>query len=678
MKKHFYKPIIITITLLFSFSGTASDIVIKADTKKAKKVKPIEYGFHYEEIGMIGEGGLHAELIRNRGFEEATPPKGLAVKDGLYQDVVNPTGNNKKVFHVDPLIGWTASPASYSPIRIERTLQNPMNENNPHSMLVTITEDITDYKGKAAVYNTGFYGMNFRKGIACHLSFYVKSNGYAGTLSYYLTDENGKPISEAGVVENPGKEWTRYEVTLVPKVDVERGMLSMVPSEAGRFQLDMVSLFPSDTWDNGKSIFRKDIMQNLKEYAPDFIRFPGGCIVHGVNEETMYHWKETIGDIAQRPGAWSKWAPYYRSDGLGYHEFYELCEYLGADAMYVIPTGMVCTEFLEEKGVHQFIHKEADIDYYIQEALDAIEYAIGTTDTRWGSERAKNGHSEPFPLKYVEIGNEDFGPVYYERYDKIYRAIKAEYPQLTLIANSIIFRTENDKRKYLKEFKSPEDIEVYDEHYYQSIEWAVDNHYKFDAYDRSGPDLFIGELGIGGKYPARILAEGIVKLSMERNADLNPLMADRPLMRSYDFLQGQPMVPLLLHTSSVSLKTFNYYLCKMLRDNKIDICYDTKVLGNSGTNASKTLFATIGKNGKTNEYIIKIINLSDQEQSVRLEIPAISREKTVNVTLLTAGEEDFVTPRTPDAVKMQQTEKKVGFPTDEKIAPYSFTVYRVK
>lgn len=648
-----------------------SDQRVRISLNKSKEVTPVTYGFHYEEIGMLGEGGLHAELIRNRGFEEANPPKGLAVKNGLYE-AVNPTGNNKQVFHVDPLTGWTTTPVGYSPLRIERTLENPLNKNNPHSMSVNITGDfIADSEG-IAIHNTGFFGINFVKGNDYKLTFYVKSNGYKGNLRFQLSDDKGLKISEAKVFSISGNDWTKYTATLTANSDCHRGMLSLIPDQKGRFQLDMVSMFPADTWDNGKSIFRKDIMQNLMDYRPDFIRFPGGCLVHGVNEETMYHWKETIGDMAQRPGAWSKWAPYYRTDGLGYHEFYELCEYLGADAMYVTPTGMVCTEWTEQVAPRVFKHIETDIDYYVNDALDAIEYAIGPVDSKWGAERAKNGHPKPFPLKYVEIGNEDFGQEYYPRYEKIAAAIQNKYPQIRIIANSIIFREENDKRKYIRDFVHPEKLQIYDEHYYQTIEWVKSDHYKFDTYDRKGPDIFIGELGISGRYPKNLLAEGVFKMSMERNGDMHPIMADRPLMRNYDFLEGQRMFPVFLHNSSQSVKTFNYYLCKMLRDNKIDRYYSVEVEN------QQEVFVTAGRDPETKELIVKVINLADETKDVNMIITGLKKNRYVTITELTAAPDQINVPGAPDKVKPLTEQKIMSFPLTEKIKANSFKVYRIR
>jgi alpha-L-arabinofuranosidase len=664
------KKIFLLSFLLVTVSLNAADDVITINLKSSKKVSPIEYGFHYEEIGMIGEGGLYAELVRNRSFEEATPPAGLAVKEGLYQDVVNPTGNNKKVFHVDPLIGWEVTPLSYSPVHIERTFLHPMNDKNPSSMAVSVSRDFNPAQSNVAIHNTGFFGMCFRESHEYRLSFYLRSEHYKGEILFRLSDENGLPVSGYLRFQPEGDGWQHFSGKLIADKEVKRGMLSIVPTVAGTFQLDVVSLFPADTWDRGNSVFRNDIMQNLADYAPDFIRFPGGCIVHGANEETMYHWKQTIGDLSQRPGAWSKWAPYYRSDGLGYHEFYELCEYLGADAMYVTPTGMVCTEWTESAGHHQFHQPDNDVNDYIKDALDAIEYAIGGAATPWGSERAKNGHPKPFPLTYVEIGNEDFGPVYYERYDLIASAIKAKYPQLKVICNSIIFEDENDKRKYIPEFPHPEKIEIFDEHYYQNVDWIKSDHYKFDTYKRSGPGLFIGELGIQAPYPKGMLAEGVEKLSLERNGDLHPLMADRPLMRNFDFLQGRPMQPVLLHDAGSSIKTFNYYLCKMLRDNKIDIYYDTKI------SQQDDVFATAGRDPQTKELIVKIINLSDSDKDIKIE--GVKGVKNVLETLLTAGPKQINTPLTPDAVSPVREEKKMNFPAQIRLKGNSFVIFRIK
>ncbi len=657
----------------------AAGQTISIDTGRPKKVAPILYGFHYEEIGMIGDGGLHAELVRNRSFEEATPPRGIAVQDGLYVGIPNPSaGGNKAVFQADPLTGWEATPLSYSPISIKRTAANPLNGRNTYSMEVSVSRDIKDAGGRAAIFNKGYFGMNIEAGKDYSLSFHILASRGDVALDFTLTDENGLPLSMPAGFDAPRGGWRRFEAKITATGSAAHGMLSITPRAGGTFQLDVVSLMPADTWDGGRSVFRSDIMRNLVDYSPDFIRFPGGCLVHGINHQTMYRWKQTIGDIAGRPGAWSKWAPYYRTDGIGYHEFLELCEYTGAKAMYVTSAGMVCTEFLQRDGDRTFRHEEVDLDYYIGDALDAIEYAIGPVNTVWGAERAKNGHPAPFPLEYVEIGNEDSGPVYYQRYEKIFNAIRAKYPHIKLIANSNIGRTPEDdrKRERIPQFADPSHVEIFDEHYYNTVEWAVRNHRKFDAYGRPGPALFIGELGMDGPYPVKILAEGIVKLSMERNADLRPMMADRPLMRNWDFIgRSSHMQPLLLHDSRTSVKTFNYYLCKLFRDNKIDIYYpaETEMPAGSG---SQTLFASAGFDSASGEYVVKVINMSADPAPVTLAGLGGPKPMRASVTTLTAAGDQANTPADPARTVPSVAVREMKAPIKQTVPGYSLTVCR--
>lgn len=648
--------------------------ILHIDKRKTHKVSRVKYGFHYEEIGMIGEGALYAELVRNRSFEEATPPVDLAVKNGLYQDVPNPRGKNKDVFHVDPLIGWTTYPLSYTPIFISRTEKNPLNKENRYSMLVNVTDDITN-NSEAMILNRGYYGMNLRKEVSYRFSMYIKIKNYTAPLQVMLVDEQGKRVSSPLVLDVKGTEWTKLIGILKPNQDVKRGMLAIRPLGKGQFQLDVVSLFPSDTWDDGKSVFRADIMQNLKEYAPDFIRFPGGCIVHGVNEATMYHWKKTIGPIENRPGQWSKWAPYYRTDGIGYHEFYELCEYLGADAMYVIPTGMICTGWVKQRSPWNFIQPGVNLDVYIQDALDAIEYAIGPVTSKWGALRAKNGHSAPFPLKYIEIGNEDFGPVYWERYEKIYQALHKRYPGLIYIANSIIGKENDDKRVDIAKFANPENVKVFDEHYYQPIEWVCKQHYRFDNYERGVADLFIGELGIDGRYPYNLLASGAVRMSIERNGDMNPLLAERPIMRHWDFMEHRQLQSMLLNGVDCSIKTSFYYLSKMFRDHTFDVCLDANIRGMKGL---QNVFVTMGYDSESKEYILKLINLKKQEVILQTEVNGFGKNVQAQKISLSLESGKNNTPEAPEVVRPVQSTVTLDLNEDLKLEASSMIVYRFK
>ena len=659
-----------------SFSPSSFDGTLYINKSKTRKVSPVKYGFHYEEIGMMGEGALHAELVRNRSFEEATPPAGLSVKNGIYENVPAPRSNEKKkVFQVDPLIGWTTYPLSYTPVFISRTDENPMSAENKYSMLVNVTEDITSYPD-ALILNRGYYGMNLRTDTSYRLSLFLKNKSYSAPLRVFLVDELGRQVSNVIELNVEKRDWTKYTGELKPRKNIQRGMLAIQPMSKGQFQVDVVSLFPSDTWNEGKSIFRKDIVRNLKEFSPDFIRFPGGCIVHGVNEETMYHWKKTIGPIENRPGQWSKWAPYYRTDGIGYHEFYELCEYVGADAMYVISTGMVCSGWVKQNPRWNFRHIDVDLDAYIQDALDAIEYAVGDTTTKWGAERAKNGHPAPFPLKYVEIGNEDFGPVYWERYEKIYQALSAKYPDLVYIANSVIRvagKENDDKRKDIPNFINPRNVKVFDEHYYNSIEWACKQHYRFDNYKRGVADLFIGELGIGGKYPYNLLATGAIRMSVERNGDLNPLFAERPVMRHWDFLEHRALLPMLINGVDCSVRTSFFYLAKMFRDNTFDVCLEAAIKGIEGM---QNIFVTMGYDTVSKQYILKLINLQDKKVTLKPEVSGFRHPVKAYKTslVLTPGKEN--TPFTPNEVQPVEAEVRLNLNQPLELEAASMVVYR--
>ena len=654
--------------------GTYGTLFINA--AQVKEVEPVKYGFHYEEIGMSGEGALHAELVRNRSFEEFVPPAGLAVKDGLYQGVPAPKGKNKSVYHVDPLIGWVSFPLSYSPVYIAVTDRNPLNGHNRYSLSVDVTEDIAVYDD-AAILNRGYYGMNLEPGVEYRLSFFVRNIDNAGALKIWLVGTSCERISPEYSVAFGKKGWKKVELTLSPDRADKRGMLAIHPTGPGRFQIDAVSLMPGNTWNGGKSVFRADIVRNLKEYSPDFLRFPGGCIVHGVNEETMYHWKKTLGPVENRSGQWSKWEPHYRTDGIGYHEFYELCEYIGADAMYVIPTGMICTGWVRQTSPWNFEQPEVDLDAYIQDALDAIEYAIGGTDTEWGGKRAKNGHPEPFPLKYIEIGNEDFGPVYRERYERIYQALHSVYPDLVYIANSIIGTENDDKRKDIPDFPAPSHIEVFDEHHYHDVRWACEGHYRFDAYERGVADLFIGELGLGGKYPENILATGAVRISLERNGDMNPLMAERPLMRHWDYLRhnGWHWNPMLWNSIDSSVKTSFYYISKMFRDNRIDKYFDSGIKDYAGI---QKVFADFGYDSGSGEYVLKLLNITDKHVVLDNEIPDFNGIVPADMTILDLSSRKNNTPVTPDVIVPES--RSVGLDLDGSfdVGPLSFVIYRFK
>ncbi len=590
---------------------------IYIDRSNPKPVSGVTYGWHYEEIGMIGDGGLYAEMLCNRNFSQSGTAPGMAVENGRYQNIPRADEPNRLPEFLPELNGWSAVGEGISIRRI--VLQEAR-----RSYAMEIERAGTKKGGMCGVSNTGFFGMHTQAGHRYRLSLYIASQGEPACVCAGIADKEGY-VTTTALIEGIGKTKTHYEVTITANRTVDDGFFILTPLQDGCMTVFFASLFPCDTWDGGRSVFRRDILQNMLDFKPEFLRFPGGCIVHGVNVETMYHWKETIEEIPDRKNSWCKWQPHWISNGIGYHEFYELCEYLGADAMYVAPCGLICTDWAFRKGDSEdFSHPDTDVEAYIQDCLDAIEYALGPADSFWGAKRAAKGHPEPFPLKYLSVGNEDFGPAYYERYKKFAAAVKSRYPQLVLIANSIVGNRKSgdweDKRKRLAEFGNLSDMDYFDEHYYDSGDWVFENFDRFDAYDRKEPGLMCLELGLHSAQPSDILYESVFLMMLEKNGDLKPVFAGRPLMRNWDYVKGE-LNPFYYHTNRESWKTVHYYAKKLFRDNRFDRLLLASCCRTDGKTAmdEETLFSTAGQDSATKDLIIKTVNLSAHPMEVRID-----------------------------------------------------------
>ncbi|MCI8923861.1 MAG: alpha-L-arabinofuranosidase [Lachnospiraceae bacterium] len=591
---------------------------IVIDTGNPKSVFPVIYGWHYEEIGMIGDGGLYAEMIRNRNFSESGTAPGMIVENGRYQNIPRADSPEHLPEFLPELTGWSTWGEGISISRVTFS-------DKERSYAMVVERGSSKKEQLCGVANTGFFGFHTQKGCRYRLSVYISSVNGKGSVRAGIVNKGGYVTSMVKIHDIP-KSKMHYEVFLTAGQTADDGVFLLTPQPDSCVTIFFISLFPCDTWDEGKSVFRSDIMQNMIDYKPEFLRFPGGCIVHGVNKETMYHWKETIKELPERKSSWCKWQPHWVSNGIGYHEFYELCEYLEADAMYVAPCGLVCTDWaFPKENKEDYSHPDTNVDDYIQDCLDAIEYAIGSVESYWGAKRAAKGHPKPFPLKYLSIGNEDFGPAYYDRYKKFSAAIKDRYPQLKLVANSIVGNRKNgdweNKRKRLSEFDTLCQMDYFDEHYYDSGDWIFENFDRFDDYDRIGPGLMCLELGLHSSQPSDILYESIFLMMLEKNGDLHPVFAGRPLMRNWDYVNGE-LNPFYYHTNSESWKTIHYYAKKLFRDNQFDQMFPTSCCRLDGKVLmdEETLFSTAGKDSVTKDLIIKTVNLS--QYSIKAHIDA--------------------------------------------------------
>ena len=501
------------LALVPAFAGIPAQISIDA-AHPSHPVSPMLYGIFFEDINCSADGGLYAELVRNRNFEDSDRPVHWSSITGAQVDL-----------SVDDSSGVSAK--------------------NPRSLKVTVKNRVS---GRAGVANDGFWGMSVEKGHKYDLSLYGKADAdFRGQLIASLESKDGKVYAQT-TLPSFGRSWKPCKATLTAKETDSQARLVLSTVAAGTFWVDMVSLFPRDTW-KGHGL-RPDLGEMLMGLKPAFVRFPGGCWVEGDTMKLAYRWKQTIGDLAERRTQHNIWQ-YEATHGIGYHEYLQLCEDLKAEALFVINCGMSHREVIPLDKMQEFV----------QDALDAIEYANGPASSTWGSVRARNGHPAPFHLKYMEIGNENGGPAYQERYALFYDAIKKRYPEIRLIANEWGGRPNNRP------------IEIVDEHYYSTPEFFMHNAAKYDSYDRQGRKVYVGEYAVtqnGGQGNLRAaVGEAAFMTGMERNSDVVLMASYAPLFANVNYKKWNP--DLICFDSSRSYGLPSYYVQKMFSENRGDV-----------------------------------------------------------------------------------------------------------
>ena len=527
------------------------------------------YGIFFEEISHAGDGGLYAELVQNRGFEDANLPP-ACVREGNF--IVPPrtphfdTGkpNNWRLPWdlTNPHPAWSLE-TSGGAGSIEIVADTPLNDATPHSLRVTVDAAPAGTSGPTLV-NEGHWGMGIRNGETYRLSFFARADGVTAVTAG-LRAEDGAAIGEARVALRGGG-WQKYETTIAARRADAKARLTLRFAPAGRIWLDMVSLFPSTTFRNRPNGLRPDIAQMIADLKPGFIRGPGGCFAEGITVEARPRWERTIGPLETRPGTYSPWG-YWSTDGFGYHEFLQFAADLGADALYVVNAGVSCSF---RSGT--FIPDE-DLEPLVQSALDAIEYAIGPTTSKWGALRAKNGHPAPFPLKYIEIGNEQQGARYGERVARFNKAIKAKYPQIKVALSSWIAGL--DRRAIDAVGK----IDIIDEHAYKPVNWAIENFDSFASYKREGWDLYIGEFatnaGVGRGNWIAAINDAAYMMSVEKNTDLVKLASYAPLLENVNRRNWEVN---MIHFDSTRLfARATYYVNKLFAEHLPTVALKTSV-----------------------------------------------------------------------------------------------------
>ena len=600
------------------------------------KIQPTMYGIFFEDINFAADGGLYAELIKNRSFE-----------------------------FDEPLTGWkqpntkTLSPNLDSGFLIIHTDASKTNKNYAR---ITVLND-KNY----LLENEGFRGIGIHQGEKYDFSLDLENvSGNIKEMKAELIDEKGQSIVAVSIPVL-GKGWQKYAAVFSPKRTVEKAKLQITFIGNGVVNMDMISLFPQDTWKGRKGGLRKDLVQKLYDLQPGFLRFPGGCIVEGRTLAERYQWKKTIGKVEDRENLINKWnngfahrltPDYWQSFGLGFFEYFQLSEDLGAEPLPILSCGMACQFNTAE------LVKMEDLDPYVQDALDLIEFANGDITTPWGKVRAEMGHLKPFNLKFIGVGNEQWGEDYIERYKVFEKAIHAKYPKITIVSGSGPSPDGEFFEYGWKELKKL-NAQIVDEHYYNSPEWFLQNAARYDKYDRRGPKVFAGEYAaqsVGVVKPENknnwltALSEAAFMTGLERNADVVTMTSYAPLLAHADGWQWTP--DLIWFNNLSTYATPNYYVQKLFSNNKGTDLLKITENGKAVTGQNK-LYSSAVFDEKSKEIIIKIVNADTQPKEVNLNTKNLRFDDKMIKIILSADTLDTENSFTSEPIQPKEKSESI-------------------
>ena len=619
------------LTSLTTFSQT--NLSVDMDNEIAE-IQPTMYGIFFEDINFAADGGIYAEMVKNRSFEFYNPKMGW----------VEPN-SDRHSFNEE---SGTAKTVKYSDIT-----------GNANYIQVTVNND----KGYELI-NEGYRGMGVKKGETYNLSVIAANeSGGISAIHFQLIGEDGEILAKTAVAPN-SSEWKTYESKLISNNTEEKAKLRITFEGTGKIALDVISLFPQDTWKGRKKGMRKDLVQLLDNLNPGFLRFPGGCIVEGRTLEQRYQWKKTVGPTDQREILINRWndefehrltPDYFQSFGLGYFEYFQLAEDMGAEPLPILSVGIAC-----QFNTGELVPME-NLDPYVQDALDLIEFANGPVDSYWGNIRSEMGHPEPFNMKYIGIGNEQWGEEYIERYKIFKDAIKGKYPRMIIISGSGPF-SDGDYFEYGWEELSKLEAEIIDEHYYKNPEWFRQNATRYDNYDRNGPKVFAGEYAaqsVATVSPENknnwetAMSEAAFMTGLERNADIVHLTSYAPLMAHKEGWQWTP--DLIWFDNLESYGTPNYYVQKLFSTNSGTDLISVKDNG-SDLSGQEDLYASAVKDSEKNEVILKLVNTSANKKEVNINFT--NGRLNGNGIIVTLRSEDLEAENSFDSPKNISPEEK--------------------
>ncbi len=661
MRNAFCLWLLLAMFLLGRLSGNAATITIQTDQPGAK-LNPGMWGIFFEDINLGADGGLYAELVKNRSFE--FPEALMGWSESGSRD--NPSNSN------------TASKPTQSQLTIRTNA--PFNVANPHYLRI-----VSDSPAAYGVANEGFRGIGVKAGEKYDFSAQVRAVAGSPALQIELVDGAGKILASERINRLPA-DWGLKQVTLRPKVTEARARLRVLVLGGGVVDLDMVSLFPQQTWKNRPGGLRSDMVQWLADLKPGFLRFPGGCIVEGHTLTNRYQWKTTIGPVAERKLIMNRWndefkhrptPDYYQTFGLGFYEYFQLCEDIGASPLPILNCGMAC----------QFNSGELvpldQLDPYIQDALDLIEFANGPVTSPWGAQRAAFGHPKPFNLKMLGVGNEQWDQQYIDRYAKFHAVLKARHPEIKLVSAAGPSPDDGHFKfawPKLRELHA----DIVDEHCYAKPDWFYHNTHRYDGYDRNGPKVFFGEYAAQSDKVVSVnnrnnlecaLAEAACMTGLERNGDVVRLASYAPL---FAHIEGWQWKPDLIWVDNLrSYGTPNYYVQKLFANNAGDTILPVKL----DAGGAEKIYASASAASAAGEVILKVVNGGSAPVSTRLEfVGAKHIASAVKVfTLASSNQQDENSFAEPRKVFPQASVCKIkGAQFDYTLPANSLTVLRLK
>jgi alpha-L-arabinofuranosidase len=618
------------------------DATITANISKNKKISDLLFGIFFEDINYAADGGLYGELIQNRDFEYALNDKEGRDNTWTHTKAWSLSGN-QGAFSIDTI--------------------SPIHLNNKHYAVLNITGTGT------GLVNEGFNGIALIKGEKYNFSVFVRNPDHKGKkLLVRLIGKNGEVYGET-IVNASSPDWKKVEGVIAVNKTISDASLVIEPQTLGSVALDMVSLFPQNTYKGHKNGLRADLAKTIADIHPRFVRFPGGCVAHGDGIGNIYRWKNTIGPLESRKPQRNLWG-YHQSAGLGYFEFLQFCEDIGAEPLPVIAAGVPCQNSATGGAGQQGGIPMCDMDNYVRDILDLIEYCNGDVKTTWGKKRAEAGHPKPFNLKYIGIGNEDLiTDIFEERFTKIFNTVKEKYPDITVIGTVGPFFEGSD---YVEGWNIAAKLGVpmVDEHYYVSPGWFINNQDFYDKYDRSKPKVYLGEYASWGNSLYNAIAEALYLTALERNGDVVSMASYAPLLAKDGFTQWNPD---LIYFNNTEVKpTVNYYVQKLYGQNSGNLYIGSDIkLSNNKDMVRKRVACSIVSDSKTGDLIVKLANLLPIEVNTQLKLEGLNTtDFSATETTLTGKPNDKkVIPVTTNIL----VNDKFAVP----MPPYSFKIIRL-